>query len=1760
MIISEKKLNIDLSKYDNIDSSLIVTKDLQRTFGIPEDYVEAHIYTINDVLIYSDYDYKGYKIPGTLQGQETTTTDTLEFSPGQHLQSLGYSLGTYRVDYNILRKKVFNINQKVFFIKEISADRTELRICSNTVSNNDIESGVLNFINEIQSSAYYKDFLLNFGDNSLVNAVNILLDKNTNPYSFLVKLYKPLPVEFDLKSSFWITEELSSPVVYEVELFPEIQENPTPFIKGPNFDIDIDVHSIAPSDYENINSILSNTSLNAYQKLLSKINESSIQISVDYSDYSSFVHFSSAQERLLNFVYKVKLIEQYTSDIDTIKNIPNYSSSINTSGSIYTLQENINGIIKNFDGYEYHLYYESGSTAWPKSNSLPPYTLYPSTSTEVINWLGSDDYNSPLYGGQLNEAFDYDEQNQDRLAKSVPEFIAEDVNNDQYVLFMDMIGQHFDNVWIYMKSITDLYEAKNNINKGISKDIVYYALRSLGIKLYNSKSNDNLFEYLIGVSQSGSYTPSGSANETYVSASVISVSGQDLQKELLKRIYHNTSYLLKSKGTARGLKALISTFGIPASILDVTENGGFDKSRSSVEYTYDRFSYALNNSGSSVAVSWGNLYSEAPGKYAPDTIEFRFKPEVANYHTTSSLLETHISGSSNRTFGLELAPDTTKGYPYASASFYISGSPGYVTASVYIPVFYTGSDGDTGWWNVYIGRRQHYEFTGSADSQYYDLIIKNKIGTRIGHQASASLNVNGTYNIAWGTDNQIVYLGGTGSYSFNGKLQELRYWSTPLSQSTFDYHVLNPESIEGNTSGSAYDNLVARFSLGNDLYTYNHSLITTVRSIAPNYSAPIFSNILANQSASFIGFPNENNYVPITEEYVTDVPNSVYSSPINQKIRIVENTITGSVLSPFLRLEEKSLDYRTRDTHFIDVSFSPQNEINKDIIAQYGGTIDIDQYIGDPINDQNTSYPELVSLNEQYYEKYDSRYIVKDFIRLISFYDNSLFKMIKDYVPERTEVSTGLTIKSPILERPKAKRVKGTLDEKHQSYETTILSGEITGDSNYTSGYKDGRDFYQGELSGSMIDIDQDFKNKNTNPYALFVVNLNTSAFSKSNYNPLINSVTQSIDSTIFKKFNPLKPTILEKVQISDSNYSNPVYTRPRYDGVKSSSAKYNNYSTGDDSYGKNAAIDLNTYKFAFSNNINQVNLNFSDKTTVNMRYLIDQSGSIMELTGKNDNLFEVQTMFKKGDTVEVSLFDKYNPTNQSNLDGPKLIFEGGYNYSPLIFRKDNEELNFKYIIPSQTVATKYGVKSTSISSYLFQTVGYRETTFSTPSDGSGGTTTFKIDGVVSAGTKYSLSNSSYGNWPYSNVKLDSTGNYKTSTGQIVQIQGSGPDFSANYYTLDWYTPNKSGSSFGGYVSLGMDGTAKVYDTSNEKYYYFTAPVYSTYNINVNIPIKVSFENYQFNQEVPVAFKVIGIIEKKEAGSNGWSYLYNTTMQASNIPTGLIFAGVDEANSTILQIGNVTGTNQYYTINCSLNNQSVTLNQSDTIRLKLFLVEIKTFFNKSGNIYFEIQKNSDNPSFFEVYDNLKSDVRYVYTATIPRNPPYIYSGDPSNPSRLVFNNAASLLYNNSYFIAPEITGPNSISNYYSPISFPFKFEVGDIIRFEPYESYGITYFTVIQVNEPVIVNNGTSITVTTPLSVILNKPIPTSFVQQAASFAFLKRYADETSLILDFKKTDGQSSNALLIPDNLYSPIKKNVGNIIAPLKSTILSSVLVTG
>ena len=51
------------------------------------------------------------------------------------------------------------------------------------------------------------------------------------------------------------------------------------------------------------------------------------------------------------------------------------------------------------------------------------------------------------------------------------------------------------------------------------------------------------------------------------------------------------------------------------------------------------------------------------------------------------------------------------------------------------------------------------------------------------------------------------------------------------------------------------------------------------------------------------------------------------------------------------------------------------------------------------------------------FEKYITNYNVTDFVRLIKFFDNSLFKMIEDFTPARTSLSSGVVVKQHLLER-----------------------------------------------------------------------------------------------------------------------------------------------------------------------------------------------------------------------------------------------------------------------------------------------------------------------------------------------------------------------------------------------------------------------------------------------------------------------------------------------------------------------------------------------------------------------------------------------------------------------------------------------------------------------------------------------------------------------------------------------------------------------
>ena len=588
-----------------LDQQLVTSNFINTSFGADGDYIELFIYDQQNTLIDSDYDAFDY-YPFLLNNPQNNTYSALTLEPEKDLRNRGYNRGNLTVQYNFY-KKLFNSQFGTqYWIKEISQTRREIKLASQVLSDAVIRDGFTQYQAYIATKNYYPIFYLNFGENQILTANNVALTEDAEGVYLLIRLYEPLPTEFDIKSQLWIVDKVAESVSFNVDI--QVQVDPQQDInglRGPNFNVNVSTKNGQTTPYYNYDNLLSSPVSASFQKLLSYYQDRSVDINVDYSSFSNFIHFSNAEERVRNFVYKLQLIESKSADLASQQSIVGGagSSTIVTS-SINSLQQQIDNIIKNFDVYEYYLYFNSSSWAWPKSNTTQPYTLYSVTSSQATNFLGSaTTIPTATTQSLLFSASYYDSTNKDLLRNVIPQYLLDDSSNQPYVTFVDMIGQHFDNIWLYYKDVSNRYNATNNPDTGISLDLVSDALRGFGMQLYtNTNVSDNLYYTLFGINEDGSLLPpTGSEIITnYVTSSLTTLPAATIQDELYKRLYHNLPYLLKTKGTERGIKALIATYGIPESILTVREFGG--NPIGSVDGVLD-----INTSDYKVGIATGSL-------------------------------------------------------------------------------------------------------------------------------------------------------------------------------------------------------------------------------------------------------------------------------------------------------------------------------------------------------------------------------------------------------------------------------------------------------------------------------------------------------------------------------------------------------------------------------------------------------------------------------------------------------------------------------------------------------------------------------------------------------------------------------------------------------------------------------------------------------------------------------------------------------------------------------------------------------------------------------------------------------------------------------------------------------------------------------------------------------------------------------------------------------------------------------------------------
>ena len=822
------------------------------------------------------------------------------------------------------------------------------------------------------------------------------------PYSIVYKLYQPLPDSYEKFDECIVVKEMANPLEERVRIIDFInEEEPKLVLRSPDLNNVESPVRRRETQFKTESEILTSdvTVSTALRNEFLSQSLDSVEINTDFSKFQNFVNFGSSEVRIRNFKRKLEDIEQYKI---------NSSSFIGVSGSLGDMNLHHHKIIdteNKFDRFENYMYFQSSSynssslgifhdNAWPKASGVgtvnSPYVLAHTTSSLANTWFTNSMKSSSLY----------DEENSSKLSSILPEHIKIDSDNAEYAKFTDMIGQHFDGIWEYINAITDVVDRRESLSEGVSKDLLYSVAKSMGWNLNDGKDLIGLSRYALGKEVTGSaYSDYSSTSE------------RDVSREIWSRIINNMPFFLKNKGTVRALKGLINIYGIPSTILRVKEYGGpalSDDASPQFEITR-KFTKALDFRGNqSVKVAWAN---DTDSGRKPDTVEFRFRAA-----TGSNQILVEKQDPNNQDWFIRLK-DNGSSDNYGQVSFMLSGSAVGQDVGQYKEITTTSLpiyDGD--FYSVMVNRTSGSSNT--AVSQSYELNVGKYDSSRskIHLYSTSTMDVtqaaSSSFSNAW-TGSGDLYIGGSGSLAtvgaqFSGSIMEYRHWTETLNTSSFKNHIANPKAYDGNTVSSSYNNLVLRYSFDD-----NKNLNSDVAGIRD-----VSSNQTQTLSGSHSGFTG-NFFRSVVDELKTHIPSIGALRRTTNKIRIESNNLKpGFSLSSEHRSTDSAYDTAPNDSNKVGIWFAPTDVINADIINSVGN-LNFEDYLGDPRDKKELSYRGLTYVADNYWKKYTSPNNFWDYIRMIKYYDQSLYPQLRKLIPARAKPDIGLLIEPNIFERPK---------------------------------------------------------------------------------------------------------------------------------------------------------------------------------------------------------------------------------------------------------------------------------------------------------------------------------------------------------------------------------------------------------------------------------------------------------------------------------------------------------------------------------------------------------------------------------------------------------------------------------------------------------------------------------------------------------------------------------------------------------------------
>lgn len=983
-----------LARFDeSVDVNGLLVKNID-IINYTEPSVELHVYS-NDTWITGEHkvsifsQYLGTLTPAeyiALAAAGKVIPDRfLRFNLKNEFNRLKLSAGRFRIVVNFFKDIIGSYDEQYLYVDEISPDRTEVKLRQ---INNLIPSGIKQFVDyekiftpnqkdgfipptDVNTFPNFNQYLLNFSRNKTFAYVNTVVVGD----SIYIKLLDALPDNININDKCWIVQEIKLPYTDIISLTVAGKVKTFKSLTTPNWEVKIGNTNISSgTEIKNWNDLLGN-GLQTSQQIVDKYFSGSLEgipLNIDYRDFNNFIFYSSAEERLHNFKYKLELSEYYDKQIAMLSAVPG-KTSITKTAEYNSLKTNL---VSGFDSFEKYLYYESSSLLFnndvpvinPTVSSLTGSYIFPTPKSGSIGSLKSYSVTSSIfnswYDTLISSASLYDSLNINKLTNFLPPAIQYNENNDQLVTFVNMLGHHYDILHAYIKQASNIYKHEENPKIGMPDDLLFSVAKQFGWDLADGNQYQDLWEYVLGTNETGGLL-SGSNT-----VGDISVAGSKMTKTVWRRIVNNLPFLLKSKGTKRSIKALLSCYGIPESLISINEYGGPSSNKVPV-YEKLNFDYSLdliNNASGTVNIN----YSQPIGGVE---LRFRLDDVVTNPTMPSTMNLITISGSQ-----INVKLNFTRG-TLGTATIY--DHLGTTATTNEIELF------DGKWLSMLINKN------GSNLDLFINKAKYGKVVATVSASIASALPTKGSVKLG---------VPATAASRLYGQLQELRLWTGSLSLSAFANHTKAPSAYNGTTD--AYSELVFRLPLTQKI---NHATTSSLLGVQP---------VSNNISASFTGWSNDIPYDSIEETYYFDSVSLPTGTHEDNKIQIATSNINSANLQLLSSIDRDEVDEAAIGSNKLGVYFSPQTMINEDIIAQLGYT-ELDSYIGDPGQYEENSYPDLERRAQDYWKKYTNRSNLNEYIKIFTLFDLSFFKQLEQLLPARVNKLTGLLIQPNLLERNK---------------------------------------------------------------------------------------------------------------------------------------------------------------------------------------------------------------------------------------------------------------------------------------------------------------------------------------------------------------------------------------------------------------------------------------------------------------------------------------------------------------------------------------------------------------------------------------------------------------------------------------------------------------------------------------------------------------------------------------------------------------------